>query len=113
MNIKRLETRKVENTLEREKERERLTIGVSISIEVSVQQFQSLRGERSSPLSFLVRFHPDEVRQLMQPALVPVTRKRTLFSHCPSRNTHLDELTNGFLAEESEIQNEYEGLLLS
>ena len=51
---------------------------MSISIEVSVQQFQSLWSERSSSLSFLIRFHADEICQLMQPTLVPITKRNIL-----------------------------------
>jgi len=51
---------------------------MSIPVKMCVQQFQSLRREGSPPFSLLAWFNPDEVRQMINAALVPGIRCTTL-----------------------------------
>jgi len=51
---------------------------MSIPIKMCVQQFQSLGREGGPSFSFLARFDPDEIRQMINAALVPGIRCTTL-----------------------------------
>lgn len=55
-------------------ERAELTGRMSVSVKVCVQQFQSLRREGGPSFSLLARFDPDEIRQMINAALVPGIR---------------------------------------
>lgn len=58
--------------------RVKLTGGMSVSVKVCVQQFQSLRRKGGPSFSLLARLDPDEVRQMINAALVPGIRCTTL-----------------------------------
>lgn len=51
---------------------------MSVPVKMCVQQFQSLGRKGSPPFSLLARFDPDEVRQMINAALVPGIRCTTL-----------------------------------
>lgn len=51
---------------------------MSVPVKVCVQQLQSLRREGGPPFPLLARLDPDEVRQMIDAALVPGIRCTTL-----------------------------------
>jgi len=51
---------------------------MSVPVKVRVQQLKSLRREGGPPFPLLARLDPDEVRQMIDAALVPGIRCTTL-----------------------------------